>query len=220
MVGWTPAPPGGLVPCPRQAGLLALPAGVAALGAAGTCMRMASHPACVHPSAASFLPGPTRWITSRPTAASLSAATVATGRPWASSCTLKCCWPGRSTRWGGRRGVFKHGTKHSDGRAVVQATAVTPRCLAARLFALICCHPPSAVLPLPPLVQAQLAEFMRWALAQEGVWAVTISELLRWMKDPVPASKYELQCGPPAAGAAPRDVRGGAAAAAPGHDVS
>lgn len=64
--------------------------------------------------------------------------------------------------------------------------------LGAQCWRAAACH--QASLPLPLALQAQLAAFLQWALSHEGTWAVTISELLRWMKDPVPASHYQPQC--------------------------
>lgn len=39
-----------------------------------------------------------------------------------------------------------------------------------------------------PQYAADTGRFLRYALAQPGVWAVTMSQLLDWMEAPVPAA--------------------------------
>ncbi|GAB4816963.1 hypothetical protein N2152v2_004009 [Parachlorella kessleri] len=45
--------------------------------------------------------------------------------------------------------------------------------------------------------QGQINDFLEYALSHDNVWVVTISEVLRWMKNPVPASQYSLDCSTP-----------------------
>jgi len=47
-----------------------------------------------------------------------------------------------------------------------------------------------------PDMVAETRKFVEYAVQKEGVWAVTMSQLIDWLKNPVPWSEYNYECNP------------------------